>query len=161
MSYTIERITPENYSVVLKKYVGRGDLIIDLAWNIETIVMLQWCRDNEVLYINTSVEEWDPYKDKERKDPTKYTLYARQMEIREMIRQWGDNEGATAIVDHGANPGLVSHFTKHALIDIAKKIIKEKPERCPHREFKKRHIEKRFSHAWDAHRNKSHTYFGA
>jgi len=128
MSYTIERITPENYSVVLKKYVGRGDLIIDLAWNIETREMLQWCRENEVLYVNTSVEEWDPYKDKERKEPTKYTLYARQMEIREMIKQWGDNVGPTAIVDHGANPGLVSHFTKHALIDIAKKIIKEKPK---------------------------------
>jgi homospermidine synthase len=127
MSYKIERITPENYSVRLKEYVGSGDMIIDLAWNIETIVMLQWCRDNSVLYVNTSVEEWDPYKDKVRKDPTKYTLYARQMEIREMIRKWGDNDGPTAIVDHGANPGLVSHFTKHALLDIARKIIEEKP----------------------------------
>jgi len=127
MTYKIERITPENYSVRLKEYVGSGDMIIDLAWNIETIVMLQWCRDNGVLYVNTSVEEWDPYKDKVRKDPTKYTLYARQMEIREMIKKWGDNDGPTAIVDHGANPGLVSHFTKHALLDIARKIIDEKP----------------------------------
>jgi len=132
MSYDVVRITPENYSIVLKEYVGPGDLIIDLAWNIETIVLLQWCRENSVLYVNTSVEEWDPYKDKERKDPTKYTLYARQMEIRNMIEKWGDNEGPTAIVDHGANPGLVSHFTKSALIDIAKRIIEEKPKdrRC-------------------------------
>ena len=127
MTYKVERITPENYSVRLKEYVGSGDMIIDLAWNIETIVMIQWCRDNSVLYVNTSVEEWDPYKDKVRKDPTKYTLYARQMEMREMIRKWGDNDGPTAIVDHGANPGLVSHFTKHALLDIARKIIEEKP----------------------------------
>lgn len=54
--------------------------------------------------------------------------------IRKMIEAWGDNEGPTAIVDHGANPGLVSHFTKYALIDIAKKIITEKPKdkRCTH-----------------------------
>src|SRR5438093_842330 len=26
---------------------------------------------------------------------------------------------ATAIIDHGANPGLVSHFTKRALLEIA------------------------------------------
>jgi homospermidine synthase len=127
MSYDVDRITPENYKVRLKEYVGAGDLIIDLAWNIETREILQWCRDNGVLYVNTSVEEWNPYKDKVRKEPTKYTLYARQMEMREMIKGWGDNTGPTAIVDHGANPGLVSHFTKYALIDIAKKIITDKP----------------------------------
>ncbi len=126
VSYDVIKITPENYSTILKQYVGRGDLIIDLAWNIETIDLLQWCRKNKVLYVNTSVEEWDPYKDKERKDPTRYTLYYRQMQIREMIRKWGDNEGPTAVVDHGANPGLVSHFTKQALLDIAKKIITER-----------------------------------
>ncbi len=127
MTYDVDRITPENYTVLLKEYVGPGDMIMDLAWNIETIDMLRWCRENGVLYVNTSVEEWDPYKDKERKDPTKYTLYVRQMEIRDIIRKWGDNDGPTFIVDHGANPGLVSHFTKYALIDIAKKIILEKP----------------------------------
>lgn len=127
VKYKVDRITKENLSVILNKYVGPGDLIIDLAWNIETMEMLQWCRNNEVLYINTSVEEWDPYKDEVRKDPTRYTLYYRQMLIRKIIEKWGDNNGTTAIVDHGANPGLVSHFTKYALIDLAKKIIKEKP----------------------------------
>jgi len=42
-----------------------------------------------------------------------------------MLEGWGENNGATAIVDHGANPGLVSHFTKRALTDIAKKILIE------------------------------------
>jgi homospermidine synthase len=127
VKYVAERVTPDNYARLLKKYVGRGDMIIDLAWNIETATMLQWCRDNEVLYANTSLEEWDPYKDSERNDPTRYTLYHRHMELRDLIEKWGDNEGVTCIVDHGANPGLVSHFTKYALIDIAKKILKEKP----------------------------------
>jgi len=124
VTYVIDRITPENYDRLLKKYAGHGDLIIDLAWNIECMVMLQWCRDNRVLYVNTSVEEWDPYKREiNNNDPTKLTLYARQMEIRKLIKKWGDNNGPTAIVDHGANPGLVSHFTKIALEDIAKKIV--------------------------------------
>ncbi|MCX5750895.1 MAG: saccharopine dehydrogenase NADP-binding domain-containing protein [Candidatus Saganbacteria bacterium] len=125
--YVIDRITKENYTTKLKEYVGSGDLIIDLAWNIEGKAMLEWCRANNVLYVNTSVEDWDPYRDEERNDPTKYTLYNRHMVLREMLKKWGDNNGATSIVDHGANPGLVSHFTKHALIDIANKILKEKP----------------------------------
>jgi len=124
--YVQERITPDNYTVILKEYVGPGDMIIDLAWNIECSAMLQWCRDNKVFYVNTSVEEWDPYKDTERTDPTNYTLYFRHMGLKKLLEKWGDNSGTTAIVDHGANPGLVSHFTKYALIDIAKKILREK-----------------------------------
>ncbi len=124
--YVFERVTKDNYASLLAQYVGPGDMIIDLAWNIECIAMVEWCRERNVLYCNTSVEEWDPYKDNERNEPTKYTLYSRHMEIRKMIDRWGSNNGATAIVDHGANPGLVSHFTKHALIGIAEKILKEK-----------------------------------
>ena len=128
VKYVMERVTKENYKELLGKYVGPGDLIIDLAWNIDCNAIVEWCRSNQVLYANTSVEEWNPYKDHERNDPTKYTLYTRHMELRKMIENWGDNNGTTAIVDHGANPGLVSHFTKYALIDIAKKILEEKPD---------------------------------
>lgn len=128
VKYVSDRVTEKNYKTLLKKYVGEGDLIIDLAWNIDCRAIVTWCRENHVLYVNTSVEEWNPYKDEQRNDPTKYTLYARHMEIRKMIKGWGENNGTTAIVDHGANPGLVSHFTKKALIDIANKIIAEKPK---------------------------------
>lgn len=124
VKYVLNRVTKENYKELLAQYVGPGDMIIDLAWNIETAELLEWCRDNKILYANTSVEEWDPYRDEQRNDPTKYTLYTRHMELRKMLARWQDNEGATAIVDHGANPGLVSHFTKHALIEIAEKILK-------------------------------------
>lgn len=126
VNYVIDRVTIKNYDNLLKKYVGPGDIIIDLAWNIECITMLQWCRDNQVLYVNTSVEVWDPYKKSANGNPADLTLYVRQMEIRELIKKWGDNNGPTSVVDHGANPGLVSHFTKIALEDIAKKIIEDK-----------------------------------
>lgn len=127
--YVIGRVTPENYGKLLKKYVMSGDMIIDLAWNIDCLAMLQWCRDNNVLYINTSVEEWDPYTvDYGKSNITGATLYAKHMQIRRLIKKWGHNNGSTAILDHGANPGLVSHFTKVALLDIANKIISEKPD---------------------------------
>ncbi len=145
VKYTMEKITPENYTQLLEKYIGPGDMVIDLAWNIDCIAMVQWCRNNEVLYVNTSVEEWDPYKDSERNDPTKYTLYSRHMELRKMIEGWGGNGGQTSIVDHGANPGLVSHFTKYALIDIAKKILKEKPKDPRKKQLEKALQDKNFA----------------
>ncbi|MCM8775476.1 MAG: saccharopine dehydrogenase NADP-binding domain-containing protein [Candidatus Omnitrophica bacterium] len=125
--YVFDRVTETNYQELLAKYAGPGDMIIDLAWNIETCAILRWCRERGVLYANTSVEEWNPYKDYERSDPSMYTLYMRHMEIRRVLEEWGDNKGPTAIVDHGANPGLVSHFTKYALIEIARKVLLEKP----------------------------------
>jgi homospermidine synthase len=128
VKYVFDRVTEKNYKKLLAQYVGPGDLIIDLAWNIDCRAITSWCRENEVIYVNTSVEEWNPYKDEQRNDPTKYTLYTRHMEIRDMIKSWGDNRGTTAIVDHGANPGLVSHFTKKALIDISERIISRKPK---------------------------------
>jgi len=143
--YVSDKITKENYKVLLKKYVGPGDLIIDLAWNIDCRAILQWCRDNDVLYTNTSVEEWDPYKDEVRNDPTQYTLYTRHMEIRELLKKWGDNNGVTAVVDHGANPGLVSHFTKQALIDMTKKLLKEKPTDSRKKKLEAALQEKNFS----------------
>ena len=33
------------------------------------------------------------------------------------------NSGATAVLEHGANPGLVSHFVKQALAEISTKIL--------------------------------------
>lgn len=145
VKYVQKKITEDNYKTLLQEYVGPGDLIIDLAWNIETKELLQWCRDNKVLYVNTSIEEWDPYKDNRRNDPTQYTLYTRHMEIRKLIKKWGDNNGTTAVVDHGANPGLVSHFTKHALIDIAQKIIKEKPADPRRKKLEKALIKNNFA----------------
>ncbi|MGB2706066.1 MAG: saccharopine dehydrogenase C-terminal domain-containing protein, partial [Candidatus Omnitrophota bacterium] len=145
VKYVTDRITRDNFTRLLKKYVGPGDMIIDLAWNIDCIAMVQWCHLNNILYVNTSVEEWDPYKDSERNKPTKYTLYSRHMEIRRMLNAWKTNDGSTSIVDHGANPGLVSHFTKYALIDIAKKILKEKLDDPRKKELEKALADKNFA----------------
>lgn len=114
-----EQITRAGLGRQLARYVSKGDLIIDLAWNIGCEDILQWCHDHDVLYVNTSVELWDPYEGMDTKPPTERTLYVRQMSMRRMIASWKNNKGATAVVDHGANPGLVSHFTKHALVDMA------------------------------------------
>ena len=61
------------------------------------------------MYVDTSVEEWDPYREVER--PQERTLYHRHLTLREQAATWPAN-GPTAVVEHGANPGLVSHWTK-------------------------------------------------
>jgi homospermidine synthase len=120
--YSQERITPINITKVLSKHLGPGGLLIDVSWNIDCLEMLNWCHSNKVLYVNTSVEEWDPYAAIHQKSPFQKSLYYKQMEIRRMVGRWV-NDSTTAVLDHGANPGLISHFTKRGLADIAKKAI--------------------------------------
>ncbi len=117
------KVTEENLDSLLRKYLGAGDILIDLAWNIDACAILQWCHDKGVLYINTSVELWDPYKSGNH--PTEKTLYWRHMKLRKMTASW-KQKGATAVIEHGANPGLISHFTKQGLIDIGKAVIADK-----------------------------------
>ena len=122
IKFVKEKITPQNLKTVLDTYAGKNALIIDLAWNIGAIDILTWCHKNNTLYVNTSVELWDPYKNE---DIFEKTLYWRQMQLKELNETFGEN-ATTAILDHGANPGLISHFIKKGLIDIADKIIEDK-----------------------------------
>ncbi len=130
-----EKIQRDTMGAQLAKYVGAGDIIIDLAWNIGCADLLQWCRDHGVRYINTSVEVWDPYEGAADKSPIERTLYWRHMELRRMFAAWGDNRGPTAVLDHGANPGLVQHFTKEALEDMARKWLMDYPHRSQRHEL--------------------------
>ncbi len=119
------RVTPGNIDEFLSARVGPGDVLLDLAWNIDAVTILEWCRAHGVRYLNTSVELWDPYDDMAATHPLDRTLYVRHQQIRKMIERWGDNTGATAVLEHGANPGLVSHFARQALEEIARRILTE------------------------------------
>lgn len=118
------QLTPENLAETLANEVGPGDVLVNLTWNIGTEDIIGWCHDNGVLYVDTSVEQWDPYADMNARHPTDKTLYARHHALRRMSRDWGDR-GPTAIIEHGANPGLVSHWTKVGLEDVATTMLKD------------------------------------
>jgi homospermidine synthase len=122
-SYVQRRLTKGNLASLLGKYVGNGDLLIDLAWNIDCGDIIQWCHDNGVMYVNTSVEEWDPYLDAEEQSPGDRTLYYRHRLVRDQVSGWKKG-GPSIVIEHGANPGLVSHWTKVALLDIAETILR-------------------------------------
>jgi homospermidine synthase len=112
VAYRQHTITPENLIETLDAHLGTGDLLIDLAWNIDLLELLSWCRQHDVRYLNTSVEVWDPYFDAAAISPLERTLYHRHMAMRRLIASWPDNAGPSAVVEHGANPGLVSHLSE-------------------------------------------------
>jgi homospermidine synthase len=122
-----DRVKIEQHTMdkILSKYVSAGDMILDLAWNIGAEDIIQWSHDHDVMYLNTSVELWDPYSLVHQKHPTEKTLYYRHMRLRNMVKSW-KKTGPTIVLEHGANPGLISHLVKQGLLDIANKLIKDK-----------------------------------
>lgn len=121
-AYVQAQVRPDNLAALLGQYLSSGDLLIDLAWNIDAGEIIQWCHDNDVLYINTSVEVWDPYEAAGSIPPLDRTLYVRHMALRQRAASWAE-AGPTAVVEHGANPGLVSHWVRVALEDIAQAML--------------------------------------
>ena len=120
------KITEKNYKKILEEY-NKGDFLIDCAWNIDTLDLLRVCAQRGIMYINSSVEEWDPYDNNSHLRPQDYTLYGRQLEIRDFInKELGGGKGyPTMVLDHGANPGMVSHLVKCGMISISKYILKD------------------------------------
>ena len=122
--YEQAAVTRENLAAFLGERLSAGDILLDLAWNIDAIAIIGWCRSAGVRYLNTSVEVWEPYADVEHQPPASRTLYHRHMALRAAMRSWGDNNGPSAILEHGANPGWVSHEAKFALEQLGAELLK-------------------------------------
>jgi homospermidine synthase len=111
------KITKKNYKKEILNKIGKGDILVDLAYYISTCHLIELCNDQEILFINTAVEYWKDEINLVGQDPRTETLYERQTKMTEVFRKL--NKKTTAIITHGANPGWVSHFVKEALIEMA------------------------------------------
>ncbi len=124
LHYHIITLTRYNIEQVLTTYVKLDDLVIDLTYSVDTATILRYCAAKQVKYINTAIEEW-PEREAARKQTgniQEQALYTLQLELRELVRTF-KAPVPTMIVEHGANPGLVSHFVKQALDDITYTLI--------------------------------------
>ena len=118
IKYVRKEIVRSNYKTEFKKYVRPGGMMVNCSLNIDAEAIITWCMDNDVLYVDTSLERWGDDQDEKIPDPAKRTLYDTHKRIRSLV---GDTYGkSTAVVTHGANPGYVTHLTKRALLDLAK-----------------------------------------
>jgi homospermidine synthase len=110
-------LTRENFRHVLDPMVGRGDFMLNLSVDVSSIALIKLCHEKGALYLDTCTEPWPGGYTDANIPASRRTNYALREEILE-VRKSHPN-GPTAVITHGANPGLVSHFVKQALIDIA------------------------------------------
>jgi len=110
-------LTRENFRHVLDPLVGRGDFVLNLSVDVSSIALIKLCHEKGALYLDTCIEPWPGGYTDPNIPASRRTNYALREEVLEVRKGW--TNGPTAVITHGANPGLVSHFVKQALLDIA------------------------------------------
>ena len=116
--FVIEPATRANYRDLLTPLLGPGDFLLNLSVDVSSVALMRLCQELGALYLDTVVEPWAGGYTDPALSPSQRSNYAMREEaigLREAMRG-----GPTTITAHGANPGLVSHFVKQALLDIAR-----------------------------------------
>jgi homospermidine synthase len=111
-------LKPTTYRRELKRRLKPGDLLLNLSVDVSSLDLVEWCAEHGVLYVDTSIEPWPGVFDNPMlplRERTNYLTRENMLKLRRRLKPGAP----TAVVDHGANPGLVSHFVKQGLLDLA------------------------------------------
>lgn len=112
-----EPLVRENFRRILDPLLGRGDFLLNLSVDVASIALIRFCWEKGAMYLDTCVEPWAGGYTDPGTPVAKRTNYALREEI--LALRTANPRSPTALVTHGANPGLVSHFVKQALLDMA------------------------------------------
>lgn len=117
IEYRIEELTEKNYESVLAPLVSEGDFLLNLSIGVASTALIGFCARHGVLYLDTCIEPWGSLCTDPRVPLERRSNYALREEILTMRRHLRNTP--TALVTQGANPGLISSFTKKALENVA------------------------------------------
>ncbi len=118
VEFLIQPLTPDNYRHILASRMNRGDFVVNASVNVSSRDLVMLCQEKGANYIDTCIEPWaGGYTDPQLSvsDRSNYGLREQILQLRSQYPK-----GPTAVLAHGANPGLVSHFLKQALLNMAK-----------------------------------------
>ncbi len=117
--FSVMPLKQHNYYTILEPLLSKGDFLLNLSVEVSSLDLIKFCRERGVLYLDTCIEPWaGGYSDPGLSfgERSNYGLREKALALRRSMK----GDGPTAVIAHGANPGIVSHFLKKALITIAK-----------------------------------------
>lgn len=118
IDFYLKPLTPSNYREILDPLLGKNGFLLNVSVDVSSIDLIKFCHERGTLYLDTSIEPWahgycDPSLTLSQR--SNYALREKALELR---KNFGDSS-STAVIAHGANPGIISHFLKKALLNIA------------------------------------------
>jgi homospermidine synthase len=116
--YIVDPIVPDNLDRILSAHVGAGDLVLNLSVEVSSHDLIEWCHRHGTLYLDTCIEPWAHYYDNASIPEHERTNYYLRWSAKQKARN-RPAKSPSALMTHGANPGLISHFVKVALLEVA------------------------------------------
>jgi len=118
VKYVKATLVSENFERVLEPFLGRGDFLLNVSVDVSSVALIRYCWKRGAMYLDTCIEPWpggytDPSIPHSRR--TNYALREGAL----ALRQEANDKTPTTVITHGANPGLVSHLIKQALVNLA------------------------------------------
>ncbi|MEK7114155.1 MAG: saccharopine dehydrogenase C-terminal domain-containing protein [Patescibacteria group bacterium] len=119
IQFIVNPLLPDNYEEIIGSHIGLGDFLVNVSVDVSSAALIEYCQKNGILYIDTVMEPWlgfyiDPSLSVSER--SNYALREKALKLRSLPLE---GPRPTAVLAHGANPGLVSHFVKQALLNIA------------------------------------------
>ncbi len=115
--FITQPLTRENLRRTLDPLLGRGDFLLNVSVDVSSVALIRYCWEKGAMYLDTCIEPWPGAYTDPTIPPAKRTNYALREEA--LALRTGNARAPTAVLTHGANPGLVSHLLKQALLNLA------------------------------------------
>jgi homospermidine synthase len=114
-------LSKDNCRAMLEPLLREGDFIVNVSVDVSSADLIKLCREKGAFYIDTCIEPWaGGYTDANLSVSARSNYGLREDALGLRKESLGKDGGPTAVLTHGANPGLVSHFVKQALLNMAK-----------------------------------------
>ena len=118
VKFVVMPLTHENYRAVLTPLLGPSDFLLNLSVDVSSVALIEFCFAAGALYLDTCIEPWPGGYTDTSLSPSQRSNYALRESALALRAKYPD--APTALITHGANPGLVSHFAKQALLNMAR-----------------------------------------
>jgi homospermidine synthase len=118
VKFRVEPLTRDNYLAILERELGRGDFLVNVSLDVSSVALIEWCQQHDVFYIDACIEPW-PGGHTDASVPTSRRSNYAYREAALALRAKYPS-GPACVLMHGANPGLVSHLVKQALLNLAR-----------------------------------------
>lgn len=126
IKFTVKPLTRDNYRALLDPLVGKGDFLLNLSVDVSSVALIEMCYEKGVMYLDSCIEPWlGGYTDQTVSATHRSNYGLRESVLR--LREKYSNGGPTVIPTHGANPGLISHWVKRAMVNVARDIFGKSP----------------------------------
>lgn len=116
VDFQIMPINRDNYQDIVTSRLKEGDFLLNLSVDVSSVDLITLCQEKGIIYLDSCIEPWEGgYVDKTLSPSMRSNYAMREQAL--ALKKPGTHP--TAVLTHGANPGMVSHFVKQALVNIA------------------------------------------